>query len=546
MADEQPAAEPVTDVANHQGDDLHDSLALVVERLLSAAKTDPELRASLRRCARHILEQTDDPATDNSSAGTSALEHPLATAFDFDPAEITSPPREYERRFFTTPPRADAASDVPPATVEHDEPRPSNGHPTPARRDERPPVRDEDLPLIAQRCRLKVEAAGWAAKGGTRLSGDDGGEGADWEQYRQLVDRAKTLPDCHLLPCSPACPPTTDPRDWMCLAECFDTLATAVELAQAIFACGDDDHDLCQPAVELLAEAQSMVRVANASAGGRDDADQCKVHRWLEHITSQHRFYIRRYMKVDDAADPVERADLRRRIEQLHARWAERDGRRRQRRQGLRRITYHLGLLEHNPVDPAHDRAVIASTIHELIETGMPPSDVELRELLLPRLDELPDWEQLPQGARQVLTEIDRYLASRPSDDPDTGPGEPTPEVEQVRRLLAGRAVVMIGGKRRSRSQRNLEQAFGLSELLWEDTAPHQPLSDFEPAIVRPDVALVLMAIRWRSHSYGQLKTVCDREGKPLVRLPAGYGVNRVAAEILAQCSEQLKAGETV
>ena len=65
----------------------------------------------------------------------------------------------------------------------------------------------------------------------------------------------------------------------------------------------------------------------------------------------------------------------------------------------------------------------------------------------------------------------------------------------------------------------------------------------FEPYVARPEVALVLLAIRWSSHSFGDVKRFCDDHGKPMVRLPGGYGVNQVAAQILAQCGERLRGG---
>ena len=47
----------------------------------------------------------------------------------------------------------------------------------------------------------------------------------------------------------------------------------------------------------------------------------------------------------------------------------------------------------------------------------------------------------------------------------------------------------------------------------------------------------------WASHSYGEVKSFCEQYGKPLVRLPAGYSPNQVAAQILRQSSEQLENG---
>ena len=38
------------------------------------------------------------------------------------------------------------------------------------------------------------------------------------------------------------------------------------------------------------------------------------------------------------------------------------------------------------------------------------------------------------------------------------------------------------------------------------------------------------------------MRQFCEAHGKPLVRLPAGYNPNQVAAQVLAQCSNQLAA----
>ena len=62
----------------------------------------------------------------------------------------------------------------------------------------------------------------------------------------------------------------------------------------------------------------------------------------------------------------------------------------------------------------------------------------------------------------------------------------------------------------------------------------------FESHIARPDVALVILAIRWSSHGFGDVTAYCEKYGKPLVRLPAGYNPSQVAAQVLAQCSGRL------
>ena len=98
----------------------------------------------------------------------------------------------------------------------------------------------------------------------------------------------------------------------------------------------------------------------------------------------------------------------------------------------------------------------------------------------------------------------------------------------------------MIGGNRRRESQESWRKSLGLKDLVWIETKEHQAVEAFEPLIARSDVAVVLLAIRWSSHSFGDVKEFCDRYGKPLVRLPGGYNPAQVAAQILAQCSGRL------
>jgi hypothetical protein len=119
---------------------------------------------------------------------------------------------------------------------------------------------------------------------------------------------------------------------------------------------------------------------------------------------------------------------------------------------------------------------------------------------------------------------------------------EPSVLVKDASRLLSGRSIVLIGGNRRREAQESLRAALGLKELVWVETKEHQAVEAFEPLIARSDVALVLLAIRWSSHAFGDVKQICERHGKPLVRLPGGYNPNQVAAQILAQCSGQLQA----
>ncbi len=161
------------------------------------------------------------------------------------------------------------------------------------------------------------------------------------------------------------------------------------------------------------------------------------------------------------------------------------------------------------------------------------------------RADDLADpcrWPDLLARIEALAGEGRRARRHRPRIEARVAP-EPTAEVKQAARLLSGKSVVLIGGDRRPEAQDALKEALDLEEVLWIETKEHQPVASFETAIARPDVALVLLAIRWSSHSFGEVRQFCDRHGKPLVRLPGGYNPNQVAAQILSQCGERLRGG---
>jgi hypothetical protein len=65
------------------------------------------------------------------------------------------------------------------------------------------------------------------------------------------------------------------------------------------------------------------------------------------------------------------------------------------------------------------------------------------------------------------------------------------------------------------------------------------------PYIARPEVCLVLLAIRWASHNLSEVSIFCERYNKPLVRLPAGYNVSQIAHQVLQQAGERLREATT-
>ena len=188
-------------------------------------------------------------------------------------------------------------------------------------------------------------------------------------------------------------------------------------------------------------------------------------------------------------------------------------------------------------------RAKLDADMHAKLKAICEFDDIDIGEfieaLLIPVIELLPEQNSVPQEFELVLREIDRFLATCP---PPESPvvAQPSREVSEAARLLNGRSLVLIGGEKRPGACQALKAALGLRDLLWVETRAHESIAGFEPFVARSDVAAVLLAIRWSSHSYGDVKTFCDKHGKPLVRLPGGYNVNQVAAQMMRQCSERL------
>jgi hypothetical protein len=176
-----------------------------------------------------------------------------------------------------------------------------------------------------------------------------------------------------------------------------------------------------------------------------------------------------------------------------------------------------------------------------LIANGMPSSHRGLRGLLVPHLTQLRRESDRSQNLQLVLRDVDQALAhlAEPERSDETA-DLPEPHVDAVADMLRDRVVVMVGGDSRPPVKQTIEETFDLRELHWHDTRPHRSHMPIEPYIARPDVAVVLLAIRWASHNLGEIQTFCERYEKPLVRLPGGYNVSQIAYQIIEQASNRL------
>jgi hypothetical protein len=394
------------------------------------------------------------------------------------------------------------------------------------------PAQDEenDSQSLAARCRAKAEAARWAAERQRRIHEWSEAPDADAPRDPAMVAWAEALTDAFYWASSEDPAGTPDIALLDQVGGCFETVAEGLLLLR------DAQHRRggLERGLPLLAEAQSALRRSLQRLQPRQDPDQSEVYERVRDAAARHRQFLKRFMRADDLADPAGWPGLLARIE-------TQAGIRPQSQQQTMLLDRLRALctLTGDALAEESWRSILL-VVEELIGEGTPPSSREVRDLLLPLLDHLPEVAGVPPGCRLVLREIDRYLATRHTPAAPVTSQNPTASVREAARLLSGRSIVLIGGLRRPAAQQSLKSALGLKELVWIETKEHQPITAFEPAIARPEVALVLLAIRWSSHAFGDVKHYCDRHGKPLVRLPGGYGPNQVAAQILAQCSGQL------
>ncbi|CAN5625833.1 hypothetical protein BH10CHL1_BH10CHL1_24860 [soil metagenome] len=537
----------------------HDLMAVlqpVIDQLQIAITNDPALRASLRQLVKSVLAFAEEPDPQEPCAAAAAVGADYAANIGQatpQPAAVSEPGLLVTSPLDSEPSNADAnatASDqlgdgavkALPRIGSFTQPLVRTYQPPVARQSL--PVTDADLPLIAARCQLKAEGARWAAARQRLLK-----EGVDFDTAiepgdRDIIARAKMLPDCFLWMCHRDKPMPADLAQYDELANCFESAAAIVGLLDQLLKEEAQEDGMFEQALDLAAEAQSALRLAITGMDGSGDSDQLKLFNWLRATGAEQQILIHRFMRKDDPADPKDWAQLQQRIQALEEKFQF--GKHRVKRQkGLHsKLRYHIKLIHDNSGhERSHDWQKIVEAVEELVNDGLQPSNREIRDLLLPILDDIPETLELPKNFKLVLREIDRFLSSIPQKPEAIVASEPIEEVRRAAELLRGQTIVLIGGDRRPLAAEALTQAFGLKELIWVE-GRDQTYADFEPEVARPEVVIVILAIRWSRHGFGEVKAFCEKYRKPLVRLPGGYSPNQIAFHIVSQVGERLdKAG---
>jgi len=208
----------------------------------------------------------------------------------------------------------------------------------------------------------------------------------------------------------------------------------------------------------------------------------------------------------------------------------------------LNKLKFHLAhIVAGTSASPEDDWRKLDELVPAALSQPPLPESRELRHLLELQLQRLPE-RLLVENVYALQHELERVAKSgahKPA--PSSGPRTP---VQEVADLLRGRTVLVVGGDSRRDHVERLRKAFELAELHWPNSREsNASFSAFEPFVARPEVALVLLLIKWNRHGITEeLPAVCERYHKPVVRLTAGYNPEQVAVQILAQAGKRLGA----
>lgn len=562
-----------------------DTLARLLTRLADLAAQDPDIRADLHDVAAWLTAITGDAErADRVAAGRAAPETmPRALPESVPPAlastadarrptvelplrlggvqvEVTIPASREAKRLRgeleagrTTPllPAASAAA------VIDDTPDAS-----PAAWWDRP----IDPAPIARRARIKADACRWCIERRQRLIAR-----ADFDRDIRPSDeaiaaQARSEAPCQLWMLDPWIQDRYPAGIWDALAGAFDLLAETAELAAERWpepvpadtgrSAAAIDHRL--PAfLEFAAEVQALLRtliddLAREADDVRDDPDQAMFFGWLRRMTKVRRIFVAKFMTRRDRVEADRLAELSERLAVLRAEAPPKPAGSPRRKQVLNTLRYEMARLHQvdGDRDAAHHWSRIDAQLEIWISAGLPVTDPDLLSVAEALLTHAGASGRRDTATGRVLAEASAARARRAAGadadgaaDPETRARTWSDDVLSLRPSLRGTTVVIIGGEKRPESRRALEEAFELGELLWVEIGDAGSIALIEPVLRRPDVALVLLLIRWCSHHITeQAPRVCREAGKPVVRVTAGYAPNAIARAIRDQAAILLGA----
>lgn len=137
----------------------------------------------------------------------------------------------------------------------------------------------------------------------------------------------------------------------------------------------------------------------------------------------------------------------------------------------------------------------------------------------------------------QAPAESEPCSSDQPAKEPSPEPCWPA-HVQQVRELLRGGHVILLGGEVLPTHHQNIERALGI-KLEWISSDRYD--NGMQAAVrLQSDTRLVILAIRWMAHAHNTLRDAAKEQGIPCVMHPAGLNPVSLAHHILIQAGHRL------
>lgn len=319
------------------------------------------------------------------------------------------------------------------------------------------------------------------------------------------------------------------PEIWFDLAEAYRLLDAAERTRAFLEAEEELDEASRRPLIDRAAAAETIIFRLNVDhALGVRDKQQERLHQWLSNLGVPVEWW-RDSRNEGPSTKAVRDAALE--LDELLSKAAK--------KVSCARALTGLKQLEDEPID-ARFIDVMADCLEECLEAGVRPTDRTLVNTAIPychSLQELgrPTLSALLKHAEQQLNRIAKKVPVESFDGESDE--EPTPEVQQLRDVLAGKTVAFIGGnKGQQRRKQEIVEVFGLQDLIWPDTEEHTKSKVLRDAVSKADV--VVQLIRWSRHSFKDVLDHAKSKGKRTAVLKGGLGINRIAHDLLAQLAQ--------
>jgi len=401
---------------------------------------------------------------------------------------------------------------------------------------------DGELAKVEGRCRLKAEGSRWAAERKRLMSNDAEFDFDIAPDDHSLIQRAKDA-ECFLWMNGARALLPDDLNLLDRLGDCYEAVADALSLMIEMLDARCHEGEFFKSGLELLAEAQSALRVAviTVSKHDRVDEDQKRTFQWLFRQTKKLKLKIEHHMSKDDTADPSNSEHLRRRVAELRVQVEAAIKRKNKQRKLLRKLKYVSGKIQADPAQFDQQLTTLIRTLDDLVAENVPPSNIEIREQVVSFVDKIETMPDLPQNVDLVIREVHRFQDKIAPEADERLSAKPTSEVKEVAVDLAGRSIVVLGGPLSNDAIERLRLAFSLKEIYLPCDSKGYSYKVARHAIARDDVALVLNLIRRTSHELKQAKRYCEQHDKLYISLPAGHHPNQVAVQILDQCGDKLR-----